>query len=102
MLSLKATLVALVVSLTTVIAQGAEEYASQARANWHQWRGPLSTGVAPEANPPVEWDESKNIKWKVPVPGESTATPIIWGDKVFIATAVQTDKTVQTDTTAEP
>ena len=52
---------------------GADELASQARTNWHQWRGPLSTGVAPEANPPVEWDESKNIKWKVPIEGESTA-----------------------------
>ncbi len=95
MWSWKSTLVVIAMGLLTAIAHGADEFASQARTNWHQWRGPLSTGVAPEANPPVEWNESKNIKWKVPIPGESTATPIVWGDKIFIATAVETDKTVE-------
>jgi len=59
---------------------------------WAQWRGPLSTGVAPHGNPPVKWDENTNIKWKVKVPGDSTGTPIIWGEQIFLATAIKTDR----------
>ena len=35
--------------------------------NWPQWRGPLGTGVAPNADPPIEWSETKNLRWKVPL-----------------------------------
>jgi outer membrane protein assembly factor BamB len=58
--------------------------------NWPAWRGPLNTGVAPDANPPTEWSESKNVKWKVPIPGEGSASPIVWESKVFVLTAVPT------------
>jgi outer membrane protein assembly factor BamB len=57
-------------------------------ANWPQWRGPLWTGVAPQGNPPTEWSATKNVQWKVPIPGHGTSTPVIWGDKVFVPTAV--------------
>lgn len=48
--------------------------------NWPSFRGPLSTGVAPRANPPVHWSESSNVLWKVPVPGAGNASPVVWGD----------------------
>lgn len=54
-----------------------------ADTQWPQWRGPLGNGVAPNAEPPVKWSESENVKWKVAVPGSGTSTPIVWGDKVF-------------------
>jgi len=60
--------------------------------NWPQWRGPRQDGTAPHANPPTEWDESTNIKWKIKIPGEGTATPIVWEKKVFIQTAIPTGK----------
>ena len=60
---------------------GAEHY-------WPQWRGPLGTGVALNSNPPVEWSESKNIRWKIALPGSGHSTPIVWGDRVFVTTAV--------------
>ena len=60
--------------------------------NWHQWRGPEATGVAPLGNPPVEWSEEKNIKWKVEVPGSGDSSPIVWGDQVFVLTAIKTDR----------
>jgi outer membrane protein assembly factor BamB len=60
--------------------------------NWHQWRGPLATGTAPNADPPVTWDAKTNVKWTVELPGKSSATPIVWGDRVFAVTAVPTDK----------
>ncbi|MEM7558886.1 MAG: PQQ-binding-like beta-propeller repeat protein [Planctomycetota bacterium] len=58
--------------------------------NWHQWRGPDSTGVSSTANPPTEWSEEKNVKWKVEIEGRGTSTPIIWGQKVFLLTAIDT------------
>ena len=57
---------------------------------WPQWRGPLATGVAPHGTPPVEWSESTNIRWKVEIPGRGSSTPVIWGDKLFVLTAVPT------------
>jgi len=55
---------------------------------WPQWRGPLGTGEAFDANPPLDWSPTKNIRWKTPIPGRGHGTPIVWGDRVFITTAV--------------
>lgn len=60
-----------------------------AQANWAQWRGPLDCGVAPDARPPLEWSETKNVRWKVAIPGSGHATPIVWQDRVFVQTAVE-------------
>ncbi len=68
---------------------------SSAEQNWPQWRGPLQNGVAPRANPPTEWSETKNVKWKITLPGEGTATPVIWDDKVFVLAAIPTGKKVE-------
>jgi outer membrane protein assembly factor BamB len=59
---------------------------------WPQWRGPKMCGVAPLADPPVEWSETKNVRWKVEIPGKGSATPVIWEDKIFVLTAIPTDK----------
>lgn len=67
----------------TLLAQPATRPAQQ----WPQWRGPASTGVAPAAKPPLEWSESKNVRWKVEIPGRGSASPIVWGDRVFLLTA---------------
>src|SRR5262245_11412797 len=55
---------------------------------WAQWRGPYATGVSKTADPPVEWSESKNIRWKVEIPGRGSSSPIVWGDYVFVLSAV--------------
>ena len=60
--------------------------------NWHHWRGPYATGVAVDANPPITWSETENIRWKIGIPGIGHATPIIWEDKVFVQTAVEASK----------
>lgn len=62
--------------------------------NWSQWRGPLANGTGPHADPPVNWSASKNIKWRAPLPGKGSATPIVWGNKVFVVTAVPTTRNV--------
>jgi outer membrane protein assembly factor BamB len=71
---------------------------SAAQNFWPQWRGPLGTGVAPHADPPLKWSETNNIKWKLAIPGEGDATPVIWGERVFVLSAVPVDPpTAQTD-----
>jgi outer membrane protein assembly factor BamB len=64
--------------------------AADALQNWPQWRGPLASGAAPQADPPLAWSETQNVKWKVKLPGFGTSTPVVWGDRVFVLTAVAT------------
>jgi len=56
--------------------------------NWGQWRGPEMTGVSRTAKPPLEWSETKNVKWKVEIPGRGSSSPIVWNDRVFLLTAI--------------
>ncbi len=69
--------------------------------NWHQWRGPNADGTSISANPPLEWSQDKNIRWKAEVPGKGVSTPIIWQDHVFLLTAIQTDRQEQRTPAAE-
>jgi outer membrane protein assembly factor BamB len=55
--------------------------------HWPHWRGPEGTGVAPGALP-TSWSDTENLKWKVEVEGRGFSTPVIWGDKLFLTTAV--------------
>ncbi len=61
-------------------------------ANWYQWRGPQANGVSRTATPPIEWSEGKNVRWKVAIDGQGNSSPIIWGDKVFLLTAINTGR----------
>jgi outer membrane protein assembly factor BamB len=60
-------------------------------ADWPQWRGPMGTGVSSEKNVPAEWSSSKNIKWKTPIPGRSHSSPIVFGHRIFLTTAIEGD-----------
>ena len=60
--------------------------------SWPQWRGPLGTGVSKTANPPVRWSEGENIRWKTPLPGKGHSSPIVWGDRLYLTTAVSFGK----------
>lgn len=60
--------------------------------DWPQWRGPGMSGTAKLSNPPTSWSESENIRWKIEVPGTGSSTPIVWKDRIYIATAVKTDR----------
>jgi outer membrane protein assembly factor BamB len=52
--------------------------------NWPQWRGPELDGISHEKNLPVHWTPDDNIAWKLPLPDRSGATPIVWGDYIFL------------------
>lgn len=71
----------LVCAVTTVALAG--------DANWPQFRGPSAGGVG-AGSPPLEWDgeAGKNILWKAEIPGLGHSSPIVWGDRVFLTSAV--------------
>jgi outer membrane protein assembly factor BamB len=60
---------------------------------WPNWRGPTSDGQATsDADPPVTWSENTGIVWTTNLPGEGSATPVVWQDKVFVLSAEETSK----------
>jgi outer membrane protein assembly factor BamB len=59
---------------------------------WTQWRGPLANGVAPQANPPIEWSETNNVRWKIELPGRGHSSPIVLGDRVYVMAATPVGK----------
>ena len=74
------------------LATSAADFNKAKATNWHHWRGPDATGASNTAKPPINWSEDKNIQWKIPIDGYGSASPIIWGNKVFILTAINTGK----------
>ena len=60
-------------------------------ANWPQWRGPDGSGISTEKNLPASWTPKTNIKWKAAIPGRGHSSPIVWGNRVFVTTAVEGD-----------
>ena len=61
--------------------------------NWVQWRGPTADGVAAErARPPLKWDNKTNAAWVANLVGEGTATPIVFGDQIFVVSAEKTSR----------
>ena len=70
-----------------VIAQRNSTNAS----HWPQWRGPDFNGMA-RSDAPTKWSDTENIKWKATIPGRGHSTPVMWGDKIFLTTAIPTTK----------
>lgn len=58
-------------------------------SNWPQWRGPEGQGVSEEKGLPLEWSDAKNIKWKTALPGRGHSSPIVWGNRIFLTTAIE-------------
>lgn len=64
-------------------------FAALGQTNWPQWRGLNASGVSSETGLPSEWDGSKNIRWKAPIPGRGHSSPIVWGNKIFLTTSIE-------------
>jgi outer membrane protein assembly factor BamB len=79
-------------AVAAVLTFGARAQTVDPEDNWPHWRGLFANGTAPKGDPPTTWDAHTNIKWKAALPGSGTATPIVWGDQVFILAAVKTDR----------
>ncbi len=63
--------------------------ANDATGYWPQWRGPANDGMAP-GDVPLRWSATENVKWKAAVPGRGHSSPVIWGNRIFLTTAVPT------------
>ena len=78
--------------------------AQQGRApgadSWGHWRGPSQTGVAAGAAP-VRWSDTSNVAWKVEIPGRGHSSPVIWGDRIFVTTAVPTGRKAEPSAAAD-
>ncbi|MBL8242302.1 MAG: PQQ-binding-like beta-propeller repeat protein [Bryobacterales bacterium] len=61
-------------------------------AAWPKWRGPGENGLA-KGPAPTEWSDTKNVAWKVPIAGRGHSSPVLWGDLLFLTTAVPTTET---------
>jgi hypothetical protein len=84
-------------SFVRILTHIAEENQKSKQSNlmksaesWAHWRGPSANGVVPSAKPPTHWSEKKNVRWKVPIDGAGASTPIIWKDKIFLLSVIDT------------
>ncbi len=57
--------------------------------DWPRWRGPDATGMA-RGDAPTRWSDTENLKWKVDIPGRGHSSPVLWGDRIFLTTAIPT------------
>jgi outer membrane protein assembly factor BamB len=75
--------------LLSTLALSAASNAAAGDTNWPQWRGPDGSGVSAEKGLPEEWGEKQNVRWKTPLPGRGHSSPVVWGKRVFVTTAVE-------------
>ncbi len=68
----------------TLVLAAAFTFTSAHAENWPQWRGPALNGTSGEKGLPVQFSQTDGVKWALDMPGISGATPIVWGDKVFV------------------
>jgi len=80
----------LVLLLALITPSSGQSEGANRNDNWHQWRGPEANGVSRTAKPPLKWSESENIRWKVPIDGRGVSSPVVWGDKIFLLSSVNT------------
>lgn len=57
--------------------------------NWPQFRGPTGSGVSTNSGLPDTWSAADHVAWKTPIPGRGWSSPIVWGNRVFITTAIK-------------
>ena len=60
--------------------------------NWPRFRGPNGTGIAPDKDIPVRWDEQSGVHWKAALPGLGNSSPVVWGNRLFIQSATTKER----------
>jgi outer membrane protein assembly factor BamB len=77
---------------STVLLLVALLAARASAGEWPGWRGPHGDGHSDESDIPTRWSESENVAWSVAVPGKGHSSPVIWGDKIFLTTALENER----------
>lgn len=81
-------LLSMLFTLALSLCFSAPQESAPAPQVWHQWRGPLGTGAAPDANPPLSWSEEHNLRWKSALPGLGQSSPVVTRDLIFLTSAI--------------
>jgi outer membrane protein assembly factor BamB len=84
-----------------VVALGYGVTGASGPGDWPYWRGPAFDGMA-VGDAPVTWSATQNVAWKTDIPGLGNSSPVIWGDQVFLTTAVPTAAPAATPAAAAP
>ena len=63
--------------------------------DWPQFRGPTGQGVSEERNLPLIWSETKNVRWKVAIPGRGWSSPVIEGERIWLTTATEEGRSLR-------
>ncbi|MEP7272347.1 MAG: PQQ-binding-like beta-propeller repeat protein [Acidobacteriota bacterium] len=63
--------------------------------DWPEFRGPGGQGISDEKGLPLVWSETRNVRWKVPVPGRGWSSPAIQGDRIWLTTATENGKSLR-------
>lgn len=66
---------------------------AHAAGEWPQFRGPTGDGHHPQPLP-VRWSETENLRWHTPIPGKAWASPVIWGNQIWLANATEDGHTL--------
>src|SRR5262245_61463108 len=77
------------IALLSVVSIG--DSAARCESNWPRWRGPEQNGHTHEKNLPLKWSDA-DLVWKTPLPGIGQSSPIIWGDRIFLTSALNNGK----------
>jgi len=78
----------LILGITLFLGTFASGFVSEG-GDWAYWRGPEFTGMA-VGDAPLNWSDTENVRWKIAIPGRGNSSPVLWGDKIFITTAIGT------------
>lgn len=68
---------------------------------WPYWRGPAADGMA-VGDAPLHWSDTQNVRWKTDIPGRGSSSPVIWGDQIFLTTAIKTGPDTTPESAASP
>ena len=89
--ALKTAALAVIAGAGLLAFHSEEEHALGTEDNWPQFRGPGGLGISPDTGVPTSWSESQNILWKTAIAGRGHSSPVVWGDRIFLTTALEGD-----------
>ena len=90
----RSSFVALILSLVVLVSAIKPASAEEPGAfNWPQFRGVDATGVSSNEGLPDRWSATENVEWKADIPGRGWGSPVVWGDRVFLSTVVNSGET---------
>jgi len=83
----------LLLVLTLLVPAATTALRAAPNNNWPALGGPDGTSISSETGLPIEWSATKNVAWKTPIAGRGYSSPVVWGNRIFLTTAIKGDET---------